>query len=135
MNIVLYEPEMPANTGNIGRTCVATNTKLHLIEPLGFKLSEKHLVRAGLDYWDKLDRFNKNAKASPAKGFIWKPENVQREAAACRDIVDKYYNGLILGCLNPDEAIPKFNEELEKAGINTIINEKQRQLDVWLSKK
>ena len=55
MNIVLYEPEMPANTGNIGRTCVATNTKLHLIEPLGFKLSEKHLVRAGLDYWDKLD--------------------------------------------------------------------------------
>ena len=55
MNIVLYEPEIPANTGNIGRTCVATNTKLHLIEPLGFKLSEKHLVRAGLDYWDKLD--------------------------------------------------------------------------------
>ena len=55
MNIVLYEPEMPANTGNIGRTYVATNTKLHLIEPLGFKLSEKHLVRAGLDYWDKLD--------------------------------------------------------------------------------
>ena len=55
MNIVLYEPEMPAYTGNIGRTCVATGTKLHLIEPLGFKLSEKHLVRAGLDYWDKLD--------------------------------------------------------------------------------
>lgn len=55
MNIVLYEPEIPANTGNIGRTCVATDTKLHLIEPLGFKLSEKHLVRAGLDYWDKLD--------------------------------------------------------------------------------
>lgn len=55
MNIVLYEPEMPANTGNIGRTCVATNTKLHLIEPLGFKLSEKALKRAGLDYWDKLD--------------------------------------------------------------------------------
>ena len=55
MNIVLYEPEMPANTGNIGRTCVATNTKLHLIEPLGFKLSEKHLVRAGRDSWPKLD--------------------------------------------------------------------------------
>ena len=55
MNIVLYEPEMPANTGNIGRTCVATNTKLHLIEPLGFKLSEKYVRRAGLDYWDKLD--------------------------------------------------------------------------------
>lgn len=55
MNIVLFEPEMPANTGNIGRTCVATGTKLHLIEPLGFKLSEKAIKRAGLDYWDQLD--------------------------------------------------------------------------------
>lgn len=55
MNIVLYEPEMPLNTGNIGRTCVATNTRLHLIEPLGFKLNEKAVKRAGLDYWDKLD--------------------------------------------------------------------------------
>lgn len=55
MNIVLFEPEMPANTGNIGRTCVATGTKLHLIEPLGFKINEKALRRAGLDYWDKLD--------------------------------------------------------------------------------
>ena len=55
INIVLYEPEMPANTGNIGRTCVATNTRLHLIEPLGFKLSQKEIKRSGLDYWDKLD--------------------------------------------------------------------------------
>ena len=55
MNIVLYEPEIPLNTGNIGRTCVATNTRLHLIEPLGFRISEKAVKRAGLDYWDKLD--------------------------------------------------------------------------------
>lgn len=55
MNIVLYEPEMPANTGNIGRTCVATKTCLHLIEPLGFKLNEKAVKKAGLDYWDKLE--------------------------------------------------------------------------------
>lgn len=55
MNIVLYEPEMPLNTGNIGRTCVATNTRLHLIEPLGFLLNDKAVRRAGLDYWDKLD--------------------------------------------------------------------------------
>ena len=55
MNVVLFEPEMPANTGNIGRTCVATGTRLHLIEPLGFKINEKALKRAGLDYWDKLD--------------------------------------------------------------------------------
>ena len=55
MNIVLLEPEMPSNTGNIGRTCVAVGARLHLIEPLGFKLSEKAVKRAGLDYWDKLD--------------------------------------------------------------------------------
>ena len=55
LNIVLYEPEIPANTGNIGRTCVAAGARLHLIEPLGFKLNEKMLKRAGLDYWDKLD--------------------------------------------------------------------------------
>ena len=55
MNIVLHEPEIALNTGNIGRTCVATGTRLHLIRPLGFRLSEKDLKRAGMDYWDKLD--------------------------------------------------------------------------------
>lgn len=55
LNIVLYEPEIPANTGNIGRTCVATGTRLHLIEPLGFRLDEKSLRRAGMDYWKDLD--------------------------------------------------------------------------------
>lgn len=55
MNIVLHEPEIPGNTGNIGRSCAATNTSLHLIEPLGFEITEKNLRRAGLDYWSKLD--------------------------------------------------------------------------------
>ena len=55
MNVVLLEPEIPANTGNIGRTCMATGTRLHLIEPLGFQISDKMLKRAGMDYWDKLD--------------------------------------------------------------------------------
>lgn len=55
LNIVLHEPEIPANTGNIGRTCVAANTRLHLIEPLGFRLDEKSLKRAGMDYWNQLD--------------------------------------------------------------------------------
>ncbi len=55
LNIVLLEPEIPANTGNIGRTCCATGTRLHLIEPLGFSLSEKALKRAGMDYWQHLD--------------------------------------------------------------------------------
>ena len=55
LNIVLHEPEIPANTGNIGRSCVATGTRLHLIEPLGFKLTEYALKRAGMDYWPQLD--------------------------------------------------------------------------------
>ncbi|MBR1929978.1 MAG: tRNA (cytidine(34)-2'-O)-methyltransferase [Lachnospiraceae bacterium] len=55
MHIVLHQPEIPANTGNIGRTCVATGTSLHLIEPLGFRLNEKEIKRAGMDYWEHLD--------------------------------------------------------------------------------
>ncbi len=55
MHIVLHQPEIPANTGNIGRTCVATGSSLHLIEPLGFRLDEKSIKRAGMDYWDSLD--------------------------------------------------------------------------------
>ena len=55
LNVVLLEPEIPANTGNIGRTCVATGTSLHLIEPLGFRMDEKSIRRAGMDYWKDLD--------------------------------------------------------------------------------
>ena len=55
LNIVLHEPEITANTGNIVRTCVATGTRLHLIKPLGFDISDKAVKRAGLDYWPKLD--------------------------------------------------------------------------------
>lgn len=55
MNIVLLEPEIPQNTGNIGRTCCATDTKLHLIEPMKFRINEKNLKRAGMDYWEDLD--------------------------------------------------------------------------------
>lgn len=73
MNIVLLNPEIHHNTGNIGRSCVLTNTKLHLIKPLGFSLDDKHLKRAGLDYWHLVDltiwesyeefmEANKNAK-------------------------------------------------------------------------
>lgn len=73
MNIVLLEPEIPMNTGNIGRTCVATGTRLHIIKPLGFDVSDKALKRSGLDYWKDIDvtyyenfehflEINKNAK-------------------------------------------------------------------------
>ena len=76
MNIVLLEPEIPSNTGNIARTCVCTNSRLHLIRPLGFSLSEKQLKRAGMDYWhlldyevyDDLDDFLE--KASPGRLFL-----------------------------------------------------------------
>ena len=55
LNIVLVEPEIPQNTGNIARTCACTNSRLHLVRPFGFDVSEKSLRRAGLDYWDKVD--------------------------------------------------------------------------------
>lgn len=75
MRIVLHQPEMPANTGNIGRTCLATNTSLHLIEPLGFQINDKQLVRAGLDYWPKLDvtRYTdyEDFKAKNPDAVIW----------------------------------------------------------------
>jgi tRNA (cytidine/uridine-2'-O-)-methyltransferase len=55
LHVVLYQPDIPQNTGNIGRTCVAVGAKLWLIRPLGFQLDERHLLRAGMDYWDHLD--------------------------------------------------------------------------------
>ena len=55
INVVLVEPEIPQNTGNIARTCAATGCKMHLVKPLGFDISDKYLKRAGLDYWDKLE--------------------------------------------------------------------------------
>ena len=84
LNIVLHEPEMPANTGNIGRTCVATGTRLHLIEPLGFKLNEKAVKRAGLDYWDKLLTFwymmitRIFLIKTQVPGFIWRRQRLIR---------------------------------------------------------
>lgn len=55
LHLILYCPEIPQNTGNIGRTAAITSARLHLIEPLGFELSEKHLKRSGMDYWEDLD--------------------------------------------------------------------------------
>ena len=55
INIVLYSPEIPQNTGNISRTCAVTGARLHIIRPIGFEISDRTLKRAGLDYWDKLD--------------------------------------------------------------------------------
>ena len=73
LNIVLHEPEIPANTGNIGRTCVATGTRLHLIEPLGFSLSEKALKRAGMDYWKDLDVRSEERRVGKECRSRWSP--------------------------------------------------------------
>ena len=67
-NIVLLEPEIPANTGNIGRTCLVTGSRLHLIEPLGFILNDKNLKRAGMDYWKDLDV----VRYDSWRDFVWK---------------------------------------------------------------
>lgn len=76
MNIVLFQPEIPYNTGNIGRSCVLTNTTLHLVKPLGFSLDEKQIKRAGLDYWNLIDlkiweNFEELQKAYPDSKFFF----------------------------------------------------------------
>ncbi|MDO4332219.1 MAG: ABC transporter substrate-binding protein [Eubacteriales bacterium] len=93
-------------------------------------------VREGdpLDLWDQLTEFNESAHNSIAKGFTWDNSAVLNEITACENVRTKYVNGLELGVLNPDETIPVFIEELKAAGIDTIIAEKQAQLDAWLAK-
>ena len=76
LNIVLVEPEIPGNTGNISRTCAVVGARLHLIEPLGFSIDEKHLRRAGLDYWGKLDittykNIDEFREKNQGKGRFW----------------------------------------------------------------
>src|SRR6186713_2759307 len=76
MNIVLVEPEIPPNTGNVARLCAATNTHLHLIEPLGFKLGDSQLKRAGMDYWQQVKwhrwpNWNDFHKQVPAAARPW----------------------------------------------------------------
>ena len=91
INVVLVEPEIPQNTGNIARTCAATGGKLHLVHPLGFSITEKAVKRAGLDYWDKLeieehDSFEKFlARHEGYKSFFWRPPGINRKIrVVCR---------------------------------------------------
>ena len=99
MNIVLHQPEIPANTGNIGRTCVATGAVLHLIEPLGFLLNEKQIRRAGMDYWEKLDVrryvnfeefYEKNLKGNPASRLWMATTKAKRTYAQAEFGKDDY---------------------------------------------
>ncbi|MGN1377314.1 MAG: DUF3502 domain-containing protein [Dorea sp.] len=81
--------------------------------------------------WDDLQEFNANAHDSAAKGFMWDNSNVMNEVTACQNVISKYAQGLELGVLNPDETLDVFIQELKDAGIDTIIAEKQKQLDEW----
>ena len=70
-HIVLFQPQIPQNTGNIARTCAATNSPLHIIRPMAFPIDDRKMKRAGLDYWDKLDvRFYDNKKNLPRQVFV-----------------------------------------------------------------
>ncbi len=90
---------------------------------------------AGVTLWKDTDEFNKKAINSPAKGFLWSNVDVMNEITACTVVRDKYKKALECGSINPAEALPKFLKELEDAGINNIIQEKQKQLDAWFANK
>ncbi len=85
--------------------------------------------------WEETNEFNKTAIVSPAKGFGWNNESVINEVTACSNVRNKYVNALDCGAVDPSVALPQFLKELEDAGVNTIIAEKQRQLDAWLASK
>lgn len=87
------------------------------------------------DLWTATDEWNKAAVISPAMGFSWNNSSVLNQVTACTNVKSKYENALVTGSINPDEAIPQFLQELEDAGVNDIIAEKQRQLDEYLANK
>jgi len=86
------------------------------------------------DYWDATRAFNDTATKSKAFGFTYDSEKVNNEVTACTNVVAKYHKALLCGALDPEETLPKFNQELQDAGIDSIIAEKQAQLDEWLEK-
>ncbi|MGO1652171.1 tRNA (uridine(34)/cytosine(34)/5-carboxymethylaminomethyluridine(34)-2'-O)-methyltransferase TrmL [Senegalia sp. (in: firmicutes)] len=133
INIVLMEPEIPQNTGNIARTCAATGSKLHLIRPLGFSLDSKHLKRAGLDYWNLLDvyyydSFEEFKEKNDSNNFFYATTKSQKSYA------DMKFNEncfLIFG--KETKGIPEdiLNENKEKImRIPMIKNENARSLNL-----
>ena len=92
-------------------------------------------VTDGADVYDKVIEYNKTARISKALGFTFDPEPVADEIAATSNVRNKYYKALIVGAVDPDEYLPKMNEELKAAGMDTIIAESQKQLDAYLASK
>jgi len=100
MHVVLYNPEIPQNTGNIARTCAATGCALHLIKPLGFSLSDRYLKRAGLDYWDMVtyhtyDGFEELLKRYPGADFYFLSTKAAKTYSGIRYKSDDF---LVFGC-------------------------------------
>ena len=130
MHIVLYQPEIPWNTGNIGRTCVAAGASLHLIKPLGFRVSGREIRRAGLDYWPKLeitvhDDFAAFLDCLPAKAsvlaFTTKARTSFRQAPYRKDsylLFGRESSGL------PDEVFRRFPDSLyrvpQSSGVRSL---------------
>lgn len=116
MNIVLFEPEIPYNTGNIGRSCVLTNTKLHLIKPLGFSIDEKEVKRAGLDYWHLVDltvweSFEDFVKGNPDGNFFFATTKCKNKYS---DVTYKENDFIIFGPESrglPKEILEKYSDK------------------------
>ena len=87
------------------------------------------------DYWDATREFNQSSAKSAAFGFSFDATKTPNEIAACTNVVNKYHKALVCGALDPEETLPKFNQELKDAGLETIIAEKQAQLDAWLAEQ
>ena len=126
LNIVLHEPEIPANTGNIGRTCVAAGARLHLIEPLGFQINEKQLKRAGLDYWDKLDvttyvNFEDFLAKNPGAKIYMATTKARKKYTDVRFEDDEYYYYV--------KAVPKINVANADVRIKHINAKKTKKTD------
>lgn len=131
INIVLFEPEIPANTGNIGRLCVGLKAKLHLIEPLGFSLEEKKVRRAGLDYWKKL----KLQVYKSLDDFFFKNPNINfyfSSTKASRDYCDVKYQAndyIIFG--KESAGLPeKFHNEFKDKGVTIAMSGLVRSINL-----
>ncbi|MDG2389845.1 MAG: tRNA (cytidine(34)-2'-O)-methyltransferase [Planctomycetaceae bacterium] len=127
LHVVLHQPEIPQNTGNIGRTCVAVGAKLWLIRPLGFRLDEKHLRRAGMDYWPHLDyevvdSWQELREKLPSESTIWLVEN-----AGGRMTWDaEYQRGdvLVFGCEGrglPQSIIDEYRDHVVELPMTELV--------------
>ncbi len=150
LHVILYKPEIPQNTGNIGRTCAITNSRLHLIHPLGFQIRDKHLKRSGMDYWNSLDVHHHESWEAFMESDV-RPKRIflftTKAAQSYWDVAYKDGDGLLFGREGsgaPDWMhetfedgcrlkIPHFNTKLRSMNLATSVGiavyEAMRQLE------